>query len=160
MPLGAFLSGGVNSSAVVAMMAKSHNKAIETFSSGFGFAGYDETNFATLVAERYHTSHHPFTFGTELIGSMADLAWFYGEPFSDSSALVTYALSRETRQSVTVALTGDGADENLLGYARYFRYGVMRRKTPPEGGRRLAELYRETGGNIDPKRLPATLTGI
>jgi asparagine synthase (glutamine-hydrolysing) len=72
---------------------------------------------------------------------MADLTWYYGDPFSDSSALVTYALSRETRRSVTVALTGDGADETLLGYARYFSYGDMRRSTPPRGGRRIGELY-------------------
>ncbi len=141
VPLGAFLSGGVDSSAVVSMMAQSHGDAIETFSSGFGFGDYDETRFATMVAERYKTNHHVFTYGSEVIGSMAKLAWNYGEPFSDSSALVTYALSRETRGSVTVALTGDGADENLLGYARYFRYGQMRRRVPPEGDRRLAELY-------------------
>lgn len=141
VPLGAFLSGGVDSSAVVSMMAQSHGSAIETFSSGFGFGDYDETRFATLVAERYRTSHHVLTYDSSVLGSMAKLAWHYGEPFSDSSALVTYALSRETRQSVTVALTGDGADENLLGYARYFRYGAMRRRTPPEGGRRLGELY-------------------
>ena len=70
---------------------------------------------------------------------MAGLAWHYGEPLSDSSSLVTYALSRETRQSVTVALTGDGADENLLGYCSYFRYGAMRRGTAPERGRRLED---------------------
>ncbi len=152
VPLGAFLSGGVDSSCVVAMMAQSHGEAIESFSSGFGFGDYDETRFATMVAERYKTNHHVFTYGPEIIGSMARLAWHYGEPFSDSSALVTYALSRETRQSVTVALTGDGADESLLGYARYFRFGAMRRRTPPEGGRRLAELYDDTGGAPDARR--------
>ncbi len=141
MPLGAFLSGGVDSSAVVSMMARAHGDAIETFSSGFGFGDYDETRFATMVAERYKTNHHVFTYGSEIIASTAQLAWNYGEPFSDSSALVTYALSRETRGSVTVALTGDGADENFLGYARYFRYGAMRRRMPPEGDRRLVDLY-------------------
>lgn len=144
VPLGAFLSGGVDSSCVVSMMAQSHGEAIETFSSGFGFGDYDETRFATMVADRYKTNHHVFTYGTEIIGSMARLAWHYGEPFSDSSSLVTYALSRETRRSVTVALTGDGADETLLGYARYFRFGAMRRRSPPQGGRRLADLYETT----------------
>ena len=95
-------------------------------------------------------------------GSMAELAWHYGEPFADSSALVTYALSRETRQAVTVALTGDGADETLLGYARYFRYGAMRRRTPPEGARRLAGLYRgsppETGKTLPPRSQGRTRT--
>lgn len=141
VPLGAFLSGGVDSSAVVSMMAQSREGGLETFSSGFGFGDYDETRFATMVASQYGTNHHVFTYGNEILGSMAELAWHYGEPFADSSALVTYALSRETRQSVTVALTGDGADETLLGYARYFRYGAMRQRTPPEGGRRLPALY-------------------
>ncbi len=141
VPLGAFLSGGVDSSAVVAMMSSSHGAGIKTFSSGFGFDNYDETRFATMVADRYGTDHKVFTFDSQLLSSMADLAWYYGEPFSDSSALVTYALSRETRRSVTVALTGDGADETLLGYARYFTYGDMRRANPPRGGRRIGDLY-------------------
>ncbi|MGE5268816.1 MAG: asparagine synthase (glutamine-hydrolyzing) [Thiohalocapsa sp.] len=157
VPLGAFLSGGVDSSAVVSMMAQSHGGGIETFSSGFGFGDYDETRFAEMVAERYRTNHHKFVYGSELIGNMADLAWHYGEPFSDSSSLVTYALSRETRQTVTVALTGDGADENLLGYARYFRYAGMRRRTPPEGGRRVPELYEISAADGDPRR-PASDT--
>jgi asparagine synthase (glutamine-hydrolysing) len=159
VPLGAFLSGGVDSSAVVSMMAQMHGEAIETFSSGFGFGDYDETRFATMVAERYKTNHHVFTYDSELIGNMAQLAWNYGEPFSDSSALVTYALSRETRQSVTVALTGDGADENLLGYARYFRFGAMRRKNPPEGGRRLIELYAPEGQEADARRAASDAYG-
>ena len=152
VPLGAFLSGGVDSSAVVSMMAPLRPDPVETFSSGFGFGDYDETRFATAVAGRYGTNHHVFTYGNELLGSMAELAWHYGEPFADSSALVTYALSRETRQAVTVALTGDGADETLLGYARYFRYGAMRRRTPPEGARRLAGLYRGSPSETDPRR--------
>lgn len=141
VPLGAFLSGGVDSSAVVAMMSSSHGAGIKTFSSGFGFGDYDETRYATMVAERYNTDHNVFTFDSGLLSSLGDLAWHYGEPFSDSSALVTYALSRETRRSVTVALTGDGADETLLGYARYFAYGDMRRSVPPRGARRLEGLY-------------------
>lgn len=141
VPLGAFLSGGVDSSAVVALMSDNHGAGIKTFSSGFGFGDYDETRFATMVADRYATDHKVFTFDSNLLASMGDLAWYYGEPFADSSALVTYALSRETRRSVTVALTGDGADETLLGYARYFTYGDMRRGKPPRGARRLGELY-------------------
>jgi asparagine synthase (glutamine-hydrolysing) len=141
VPLGAFLSGGVDSSAVVAMMSSSHGAGIKTFSSGFGFGDYDETRYATMVAERYNTDHNVFTFDSGLLSSLGELAWHYGEPFSDSSALVTYALSRETRRAVTVALTGDGADETLLGYARYFAYGDMRRGVPPRGARRIGELY-------------------
>lgn len=152
VPLGAFLSGGVDSSAVVSMMAPLHDGPVETFSSGFGFGDYDETRFAKMVAERYGTNHHVFTYGNEILGNMAELAWHYGEPFADSSALVTYALSRETRKVVTVALTGDGADESLLGYGRYFRYGAMRRRMPPEGGRRLRNLYLSEGQAEDPRR--------
>lgn len=152
VPLGAFLSGGVDSSAVVSMMAGAREGGLETFSSGFGFEGYDETRFAHMVADRYGTNHHSFTYGNGLLGSVAELAWHYGEPFADSSALVTYALSRETRQAVTVALTGDGADENLLGYERYFRFGAMRRRTPPEGGRRLPELYIGGDPALQPRR--------
>lgn len=152
VPLGAFLSGGVDSSAVVSMMADLRDDAVETFSSGFGFGDYDETRFATMVAERCSTNHHVFTYGNEIIGNMAQLAWHYGEPFADSSALITYALSGQTRKAVTVSLTGDGADETLLGYARYFRYGAMRRRTPPEGGRRLATLYRGSFPDADPRR--------
>ena len=140
VPLGAFLSGGVDSSAVVAMMARARGGAVETFSSGFGFED-DERRFAADVAGRYGTNHRAFNFGAGVLKNMSRLAWHYDQPFSDSSALVTYALSGETRRSVTVALTGDGADENFLGYARYFRYGAMRRATPPEGARRLGELY-------------------
>ena len=151
VPLGAFLSGGVDSSSVVAMMARSRGGGIETFSSGFGFGDYDETRFAKLVADRYGTEHRMFTFDSELIGSLADLAWYYGEPFSDSSALVTYALSRETRRSVTVALTGDGADEIFLGYQRYFAYGDMRRSNPPRGARKLSELYAESDRGLRDK---------
>ena len=122
-------------------MSDNHGAGIKTFSSGFGFGDYDETRFATMVADRYDTDHKVFTFDSNLLASMGDLAWYYGEPFADSSALVTYALSRETRRSVTVALTGDGADETLLGYARYFNFGEMRRSKPPRGARRLGELY-------------------
>ncbi|GEP58622.1 asparagine synthase (glutamine-hydrolyzing) [Reyranella soli] len=143
VPLGAFLSGGVDSSAVVAMMAPTHQGPIETFSSGFGFGDYDETRYATLVAERYRTNHHVFTYDKKIVGSLAKLAWHYDEPFADSSALVTYALARETRQIVTVALTGDGADETLLGYARYFRYGAQLSRNG--GGRQLPELYAPNG---------------
>jgi asparagine synthase (glutamine-hydrolysing) len=141
VPLGAFLSGGVDSSAVVAMMAKCGVGQIETFSSGFGLQDYDETQFAAAVASRYQTNHQAFTFGNTVVAGASALAWHYDEPFADSSALVTYALARETRKSVTVALTGDGADETLLGYSRYFRFGDMMRAVPPGGGRRFPQLY-------------------
>ena len=156
VPLGAFLSGGVDSSAVVALMSSLHGAGTKTFSSGFGFGDYDETRYATMVADRYQTQHSVFTFDSRLLSSMGDLAWYYGEPFSDSSALVTYALSRETRRHVTVALTGDGADETLLGYARYFNYGDMRRAKPPRGERRIVDLYLPTPKGESAARISAT----
>jgi len=141
VPVGAFLSGGVDSSAIVSLTAPVHEAGLETFSSGFGVAGYDERHFAEMVAARYRTNHHAFTFGDGILDTAALLAWHYDEPFADSSALVAYALSQETRRRVTVALTGDGADETFLGYGRYLRYGAMRRRVPPGGGRRLPALY-------------------
>jgi asparagine synthase (glutamine-hydrolysing) len=141
VPLGAFLSGGVDSSAVVAMMRDQHQGTIETFSSGFDRENYDETRYARMVSERYQTNHHVFNFGTSVLASINKLAWHYGEPYSDSSALVTFALAEQVRKSVTVALTGDGADELFLGYHRYFRFRQLVQESPPTRLRALGSLY-------------------
>ncbi|MGI8839815.1 MAG: asparagine synthase (glutamine-hydrolyzing) [Caulobacteraceae bacterium] len=122
VPLGAFLSGGVDSSAVVARMATMSSQPVKTFSVGFDIAGFDETPFALKVAERYQTDHRAFTMGYDLVSELPRLIWHYGEPYADSSALVTFALAREIRKHVTVALTGDGGDEFFLGYSRYLRF--------------------------------------
>jgi asparagine synthase (glutamine-hydrolysing) len=122
VPLGAFLSGGVDSSAVVARVAGMMDEPLNTFSVGFGIVGFDETPFAEEVAEQYQTRHHSFTMDYGLIETLPEVIWHYGEPFSDSSALVSTALSRKIRDHVTVALTGDGGDEMFLGYARYGRF--------------------------------------
>lgn len=122
VPLGAFLSGGVDSSAVVARMSQMLDAPVKTFSVGFDIPGYDETPFAAMVAERYATDHRSFTMGYDLIQELPKLIWHYGEPYADSSSLVTYALAREIRKHVTVALTGDGGDEIFLGYSRYARF--------------------------------------
>jgi asparagine synthase (glutamine-hydrolysing) len=122
VPLGAFLSGGVDSSAVVARMAKFSSQPVKTFSVGFDIEGFDETPFARTVAEQYATDHHSFIMDYDLISELPKLIWHYGEPYADSSALVTFALSREIRKHVTVALTGDGGDETFLGYSRYLRF--------------------------------------
>ncbi|MDQ2762470.1 MAG: asparagine synthase (glutamine-hydrolyzing), partial [Pseudomonadota bacterium] len=122
VPLGAFLSGGVDSSAVVARMAILSSQPVKTFSVGFDIPGFDETPYALKVAQRYETDHHAFTMGYGLVAELPRLIWHYGEPYADSSALVTFALAREIRKHVTVALTGDGGDEIFLGYSRYLRF--------------------------------------
>jgi asparagine synthase (glutamine-hydrolysing) len=159
VPVGALLSGGVDSSAVVAMSAGRLGRTdLATFSSGFGFSRYDESGFAKQVADRYGTSHHAFRFDGRLLAQTARLAWHYDEPFSDSSAIVAYALAQETRKHVTVALTGDGADESFLGYQRYFRYGDVLRQFP--GGRRYAPLYRKSASLADARRAATDAYGF
>ena len=119
VPLGAFLSGGVDSSAVVAMMAGLSEDPVNTCSISFGDPAFNESEFARQVAERYRTNHRveqvdPDDFG--LIDKLADL---YDEPYADSSAIPTYRVCELARRQVTVALSGDGGDENLAGYRRY-----------------------------------------
>ena len=126
VPIGCFLSGGVDSSAVVARMAPRMSSALKTFSVGFGNVGNDELHFAEAVARRYGTDHRDFQMDYSLIDVLPDLIWMYGEPYADSSALVTYALAREIRRHVTVAVSGDGGDEVFLGYSRYLRMGLPR----------------------------------
>ncbi len=120
VPLGAFLSGGVDSSAVVAMMSELSSAPVKTFSIGFQQGEYDETRWARAVAKRFHCEHHQFIVepddGLELLNT---LAWHYDEPYADSSAIATWYLAKMTREHVTVALTGDGGDENFAGYRRY-----------------------------------------
>jgi len=119
VPLGAFLSGGVDSSAVVAAMAMEGAGQVKTFSIGFDVAEYDETPYARQVAQRYGTDHHEFRVEADAINVLPRLVWHYGEPFADSSALPSFYLSELTRGHVTVALNGDGGDENFAGYSRY-----------------------------------------
>jgi len=119
VPLGAFLSGGVDSSAVVAMMARIGSGTVKTFSIGFSARQYDETHYARLVAERYSTEHQEFVIEPDAVTVLPRLIWHYGEPFADPSAIPTYYVSEIARQKVTVALSGDGGDECFFGYNRY-----------------------------------------
>ncbi|HXD56980.1 MAG TPA: asparagine synthase (glutamine-hydrolyzing) [Thermoleophilaceae bacterium] len=119
VPLGALLSGGIDSSAVVASMAAASHGAVRTFSVGFDDPAYDESRFARLVSERFGTEHHELRLRPDALAIMPRLARHYGEPFGDSSALATFHLAELVAGEVTVALTGDGGDESFAGYDRY-----------------------------------------
>ena len=119
VPLGAFLSGGVDSSAVVATMARVGAGRVKTFSIGFPAKEYDETRYARMIAERFGTEHEEFVVEPDAVAVLPRLVWHYGEPFADPSAIPTYYVSQMARRHVTVALNGDGGDEAFLGYSRY-----------------------------------------
>ena len=119
VPLGAFLSGGVDSSIMVALMSQQGTNRPTTFSIGFPVPEYDETKFAVRVAEHVGTDHHQLRVESAALDLLPQLVWHYDEPFGDSSALPTFLLSQLTRQHVTVAISGDGGDELFAGYLRY-----------------------------------------
>jgi asparagine synthase (glutamine-hydrolysing) len=121
VPLGAFLSGGIDSSIVVACMAEASTRPVETFSIGFDHEAYDELPYARLVSQRYATSHHEFRLHVDHAELLPELARLYEEPYADPAALPSYLLAQETRRYVTVALNGDGGDEGFSGYERYAR---------------------------------------
>jgi asparagine synthase (glutamine-hydrolysing) len=134
VPLGAFLSGGVDSSAVVAMMAGLDDKPVNTCSIAFNDKAFDESEYAEQVAQQYKTNHHKETVDTDDYALLDTLAGLYDEPYADSSAIPTYRVCQLARKRVTVALSGDGGDENLAGYRRYrltMAEDAVRSKIPP-----------------------------
>jgi asparagine synthase (glutamine-hydrolysing) len=142
VPLGAFLSGGIDSSLVVAMMAGIMKEPVKTFSISFAQEEYDEARFARMVADRYATDHHEFRVTPDAKAIFPELVWHYNEPFADPSAIPTYYVSQMARQHVTVVLNGDGGDENFAGYPRYALNGAFER----QGG--LIPLLRHWLGDL------------
>ena len=120
VPVGAFLSGGIDSSVVVAMMSEICPDSVKTFSIGFAEKEFNELNKARIIAKRFRTEHHELIVEPEAVDILPNIVRFFGEPFADSSALPTYYVSKMSRQYVKVVLSGDGGDELFVGY-NYFR---------------------------------------
>jgi asparagine synthase (glutamine-hydrolysing) len=159
-PLGAFLSGGIDSSLVVAMMTP-HVENLKTFSVGFHESNYDESRFANVVAQKYRTNHtQMYLKQNELVETLFESIKYYDEPFADSSSLATFYLSKIAAQQVTVALSGDGGDEAFGGYQRYVLYKRFAHFSPLLF---LAQSFRSNGILPDflfPKRVLRGLNSI
>lgn len=130
VPLGAFLSGGVDSSVVVGLMSRVMSHPVKTFSIGFADDEYSELPYARQVAQRFGTDHHELVVSPDLVSVLPELVWAYDEPFADDAMLPTYYVSKLARETVTVALTGDGGDEIFSGYQTYKREWLVR-DVPP-----------------------------
>ena len=119
VPLGSFLSGGIDSSLITAIMQKHSNAQVKTFTIGFDKSLYNEVPVAQKVATHLKTDHQSLYIKPDFIGSLEKIVWHHGEPFADPSALPTFFLCQEAKKQITVALCGDGGDENFAGYTRY-----------------------------------------
>ncbi len=160
MPLGAFLSGGVDSAAVVALMAEASSRPVQTFTLGFsGEQTFDETAVARLTARKYATDHHEFVVEPKALELLPALVRHHDQPFGDSSAIPTFLISKLAREHVTVALTGDGGDELFAGYRRFAAAGLAERYNRIPGPLRravaaaAARLREPTTYNNLPSRL-------
>jgi asparagine synthase (glutamine-hydrolysing) len=121
VPIGAFLSGGIDSSTVVTLMAQNTNKPVNTFTISFKDKNLDESKYAENIVKLYHTNHHTLLAEPENVEVLPDLARMYEEPYADASSVVTYMVSKLAKKYVTVILNGDGGDENFVGYERFQR---------------------------------------
>jgi asparagine synthase (glutamine-hydrolysing) len=156
VPLGAFLSGGIDSSGVVAAMVRESRQPVRTFSVGFDVASFDETRHARRVAEVLGTEHHELAVEPKALEALPRLVWHYGEPFADPSALPSFHLAEAARRHVTVALNGDGGDETFAGYRRYAAnaFAARLRGVPAPVSRSVAALLSSggAGGRDDSTR--------
>jgi asparagine synthase (glutamine-hydrolysing) len=154
VPVGAFLSGGVDSSAVVAAMSRLAPSPVKTFSIGFDEHDFSELEYARSIARRFETEHHELLLAPDVLGILEDVTRHLDEPFGDASAIPTYMVSKLASQHVRVALSGDGGDELFAGYDRYQVEGRERRLEPPAVARRLFSVLADAmpdgmrGGNI------------
>lgn len=167
VPLGAFLSGGVDSSSVVALMAEISRQPVKTCSIGFDVGALDETAYADVIAKRFLTDHHTRTVGADDFSLIDMLAHHFDEPFADASALPTYRVCQLARENVTVALSGDGADEAMAGYRRHvFHHGEERiRHLIPQGLRGplfgfIGNIYPKADWAPRPFRAKSTLLSL
>ena len=167
VPLGAFLSGGVDSSSVVALMAEVSSAPVKTCTIGFDVAALDESSYADLVAKQFHTDHRSRMVGADDFTAIDQLAAMFDEPFADASALPTWRVCQLARENVTVALSGDGADEALAGYRRHrFQHGEDRlRALLPQGLRgpvfgALGAIYPKADWAPRPLRAKTTLLSL
>jgi asparagine synthase (glutamine-hydrolysing) len=142
VPIGAFLSGGMDSSTVVALMAGATRGHVRTFAIGFDEASYDELAHARRVAQHHGTQHFELVVKPDALEVLPKLVWQFDEPFADSSAIPTYFVSKITREHVTVALSGDGGDENFLGYSRYARALALHQRLDRFPGVLARSLFR------------------
>lgn len=148
VPLGVFLSGGLDSSLVTAIARREYGLHLNTFSVGFAASAHDESSAARAVAEHLGTDHHTFEADADLLEFLPDAVRHFGEPVADSAAFPLWALARHTREIVTVALSGDGGDEGFGGYDWYGTAMRLRRSTQIAGGRALAPVRRSVAAAL------------
>ena len=167
VPIGAFLSGGIDSSAIVGIMSKFSSKPVKTFSVGFGKDGkyYDELEYARLVSDRFSTDHTEFMVGPDIVNLLPTIIGHFDEPFANPTAVLMYMLSKETKKHVDVAISGTGGDETFSGYTRYAgmkfaEYAQIVPHTLRNAARRLANRIPEsTNGRHIGRRLKNFING-